>query len=255
MIYDIQKASILKRISAWLLDSILICILAVGFMFVFSWITGLDKYSTQWQQTTEKWAKEYNVDFNITEEQYNKLTEAEKANWDAAYDKVEKELSENKSRSMTLSLLVVCLIIGLLLAFVILNFILPLVFKNGRTVGMKVFNLGVVFTNSVRINTFALFVRSILGQYTLETMVPVFIVLMIALGLPVGFVGLVVLVGLLILQLVLVIATKTNSVVHDVISNTVVVDMSLQMIFDNYDALISYKEEVAQAAADKAEYK
>lgn len=254
MIYDIQKASILKRISAWLLDFILICILAVGFMFLLSWITGLDKYSTQWQQTTEKWAKEYNVDFNITEEQYNKFTDAEKANWDAAYDKVEQELSQNKSRSMTLSLLVVCLIIGLLLSFVILNFIVPLALKNGRTVGMKVFNLGVVFTNGVRINTFALFVRSILGQYTLETMVPVFIVIMVVLGLPVGFVGLVVLVGLAILQLVLVIATKTRSLVHDIISNTVIVDMASQMIFENYDALVSYKEEVAKASAEKSEY-
>ncbi len=254
MIYDIQKASILKRISAWLLDFILICILATGFMFLLSWITGLDNYSEQWQQTAEKWANEYNVDFNITEEQYNELTQDEQNNWDEAYNKLEEELSENKSRSMTLSLMLLCLTLGLLLSFVILNFVLPLVFKNGRTIGMKVFNLGVVFHNGVRINTFALFVRSILGQYTLETMVPVFIVLMMLLGLPVGVVGLVVLGGLAILQLVLVIATKNRTLVHDIISSTVVVDMALQMIFDNYDELVSYKEQLAQEAAEKSKY-
>ena len=36
MIYDLQRASMLKRISAWLLDAILLCIIATLMAFLLS---------------------------------------------------------------------------------------------------------------------------------------------------------------------------------------------------------------------------
>ena len=40
MIYDLQKASMWKRVSAWLFDTILLSIVAVGFAFLLSTILG-----------------------------------------------------------------------------------------------------------------------------------------------------------------------------------------------------------------------
>ena len=37
------------------------------------------------------------------------------------------------------------------------------------------------------------------------------------------------------------IATKTNSTIHDILAKTVVVDLSSQMIFDSEEAMIDYK--------------
>lgn len=254
MIYDIQNASILKRISAFLLDFILMCILAVGFYSLLALATNLEGYSNQLKEIYDRYETQYGVKFDeMTSEKYEKLTEAERANFDEAYDALSKELSETKATSMFYSLKLVCVSVGLLLSFLILEFLLPLLLKNGQTVGMKVFGLGVVFTNSVRVNTFAMFVRSILGKFTLETMVPFLVVWMLLFEV-LGIVGLIVLLALAILQIVLFASTKTRSLIHDVISNTVIVDINCQMIFDNYDELVSYKQQLAQEEAEKAKY-
>lgn len=115
------------------------------------------------------------------------------------------------------------------------------------------FNIGVVFGNGVRVTPFAMFVRAILGKYTIETMVPVLIVVCIMFNI-MGIVGLIVLVALALLQIVLVIATKTNSFIHDLLANTVVVDMATQMIFDNYDSLVDYKAEVSRQQSEQQNY-
>ena len=47
MIYDLQRASMWKRISAWLLDAILLCIVATLMAFLLSTALNYDKYSAQ----------------------------------------------------------------------------------------------------------------------------------------------------------------------------------------------------------------
>lgn len=47
MVYDLQKASLWKRIAAWMFDGILTCILAVGFGVLLSVLLGYDGYSEQ----------------------------------------------------------------------------------------------------------------------------------------------------------------------------------------------------------------
>jgi hypothetical protein len=56
------------------------------------------------------------------------------------------------------------------------------------------------------------------------------------------------------MQIVLIIATKNNSLIHDIVSSTVTVDMSTQMIFATYDDLLTYKQDVAKREADKKAY-
>ena len=46
MIFDLQKASMWKRISAFLFDIILLVIAVVGFAFLISCIVGFDKHNT-----------------------------------------------------------------------------------------------------------------------------------------------------------------------------------------------------------------
>ena len=42
MEFDIQKANTLKRVSAFILDFILLCVLAVGFAAFISWVSDFD---------------------------------------------------------------------------------------------------------------------------------------------------------------------------------------------------------------------
>ena len=58
MIYDLQKASPLKRASAWLLDIILLVILACGIGMVLSAALNYDQHSQTLAACYEKYEKE-----------------------------------------------------------------------------------------------------------------------------------------------------------------------------------------------------
>ena len=254
MIYDIQKASLLKRFSAFLLDFILLCVLTSGFAFLLAWITGIDNYTETIQSYYEEYGEKYGVDFNISVEDYDNLTQEEKDLYQEAYSAIFNENPDAvKAYNMSIALPMLITTISVLLSYVVFEFIIPLCLKNGQTVGKKVFGLGVVFTNSVRISNFALFVRAILGKYTIETMFPVLLI-MLVLYQQMGILAFILVAALFILQVVLLIVTKTNSFVHDTLANTVVVDMQSQMIFDSTASLISYKEEMSKLEAEKKEY-
>lgn len=255
MIYDVQKASLLKRFSAFLLDFILIIVLASGFAFLLSWITKIDSYTETLQGYFKEYEERYGVDFDISAKDYNELTQERKDYYQEVYGKIFSENPDaSKAYSMSRALPLLITTISLLLSYLVFEFIIPLCLKNGQTVGKKVFGLGVVFNNSVRVTNFALFSRAIFGKYTIETMFPLMLVMLVFYWQMNVIVAFALIAALLILQIVLLFATKTRSFIHDVLASTVVVDMSSQMIFQSTDELIAYQEEVSRQQAEKKEY-
>ena len=197
MIYDVQKAGVLKRFSAFLLDFILLCVLAAGFAFLLAWITQVDKYTDTLHGYYEQYGQKYGVNFEISAEDYNKLTDEQKQLYQDAYSAIFMENHDAfKAYRMSIMLPILITTISILLSYIILEFVVPLCLKNGQTVGKKVFSLGVVFNNSVRISTFALFVRTILGKYTIGTMFPLMLI-MLMLYQRMGAISVLVLIGAL----------------------------------------------------------
>ena len=241
--YTIQKAGIWKRISAAMLDAIMIITLAIALILFISWVTGYDKYSNNLNSLYDKYEEEYGVDFHAS---YDELTDEEKEKYDEAYKALSEDNEVLYTYNMIMNLTIMMVTISLFVSFLVFEFILPLIFKGGRTLGKKIFGIGVMQVNSVQINHFALFVRGILGKYTIETMVPVLLVLLIYFG-SIGIVGLIVIILLLILQIVLIIVTKTNSLIHDVLASTVTIDYNSQTIF----ASLAEKEEIERAKAEE----
>ena len=152
--------------------------------------------------------------------------------------------------NMIMRLIFTILSVSVLIGYVIMEFIVPIFFKNGQTLGKKAFGLAVMHTNGVRLRGQAHFVRTIIGKCLIETLVPVYFVLMILFG-SLGFVGIVALVLLLGLQIFVLAYTKTRSAIHDLVADTVVVDMASQMIFENADELIAYKTKIHEEMANK----
>ena len=66
---------------------------------------------------------------------------------------------------------------------------------------------------------------------------------MIALN-SIGVISIVVLLALAIAQVVCLIVTRTNSLLHDVLAGTVAVDMESQRIFENREELIEYTKKL-----------
>ena len=92
MIYDLQKANIWKRISAWLFDLILFGIAVVGAAFVLSAVLQYDSYTQQIQKTYEEYETRYGITLDITAEEYEKLT----AEQTALYEQALKDLSADE---------------------------------------------------------------------------------------------------------------------------------------------------------------
>lgn len=252
MSISLQKGSFWKRISAYLFDLILTVIVTVGVATAVSAIVKYDNYSKELETHYTKYETLYNTDFDMTEEDYNALSETEKANYQAASEAFGNDQAVKAVYAKMFSLTLVILSVSLFVSITLIYFVVPLLFKNGQTLGKKIFGLAVMRTNCVKLTNPILFVRSILGLYTIETMVPVLIVTMIYFGV-MGIVGTMTLFLLLGLQVVVMAVTQTNSSIHDLLSDTVVVDMSSQEIFESQEELIAYKEAMQAREAAKAE--
>ena len=266
MIYDLQKASLLKRFMAFLLDLILLVILVTGFMWIISSITNYDSYSNAMSDEIAKIEESFGIPaitekHNVTLDDFSLMDEGEKSSLPKeVVDTMEeciKAINSNPIISdayitmMGLTLLMFSL--SFLLAFVILELIIPSIFKNGQTVGKKIFSLAVMRIDGVRVTPLIMFVRSILGKYTVETMIPVVIILMIFYGVGGGLMLLIIPL-ILIFEIVLLIATKTNSMIHDVLSSTVLVDLQSQMIFDSVEAKEEYRLRIHNEEVKNAKY-
>ena len=257
MIYDLQKGSLLKRASAFLLDGIL----AVGFAFGRSAIFNYNGYISVYSEGIDRYAAQYGVDFEgiATQADYEALTEAERQNYDAAVDAMNSDGEILGALNAIVRLILMLVSVSLFLAFMIIEFMFPLIFKNGQTPGKKIFGLAVMRTNGVRIRGISLFVRTFIGKYVVETMIPVLVGMMMifnAIGIMAspGIYGLILVLLILLAQIALVAMTKTNSMIHDIVSDCVVVDLNSQMIFESEKKMIEYKTEKAAEEAARSPY-
>jgi len=253
MVYDLQKAGLWKRIAAWLFDVILTGILAVGFGLLLSWLLGYDGYSAALEQAYDRYEAEYGVVFDISQEEYLAMPDEAQQNYDAAYAALIADAPAMHSYQMTINLSLVITSVGILLAVLLWEFLIPLWLGNGQTPGKKIFSLCLVRNDGMKLNTMQLFVRSILGKYTVETMVPVFILMMVFGGI-VGMSGTLCLLVLAVAQVLCLILTQNNCAIHDLLAGTVVVDITSQMIFRTTEDLIAFKKQVAADQAARQPY-
>ena len=82
--------------------------------------------------------------------------------------------------------------------------------RKKKHIGKKIFGIGVMHNNGVRIDAVALFVRTFLGKYTIETMVPAMMILMIFFNI-LGWIALLVIGLLVVLEVVVFVVSKTKA--------------------------------------------
>ena len=255
MITDIQKASLLKRIAAGIFDGILLCILAVGFAWLLTSAMDYDGNSAKLMDAKQRYEQQYGVSFDITQEEYEALPELQRANYDTASKACNADPDVQATFSTLYNIILLSITFGILLAIVVIEFLIPLILKNGQTVGKKIFSIGLIRVDGVQLTTLQLFVRSILGKFTVEIMIPVYLILMMFFGMPVGSIGVIVIGAILLIQVVLLIVTRTNSLIHDTMAGTVAVDIASQMIFRTTNDLIAYKTKIHAEQAARSNYK
>lgn len=252
MDYSLQKASIWKRAAAWLLDAILVCILATGFGFLLSSLLDYDSYNRTLNDGYSHYEELYGVSFEISYEEHEALSSDARQNWDNAYNALIADEDVMYAYSMVINLTMIIVTIGILLGVLVLEFAVPLFLGNGQTLGKKMFGICLMRTDGVRINSLQLLTRTLLGKYTVETMIPVFSVLMLYLrG---AGIGIIILGALAVAQLVCLCVTRTNSALHDLMAGTVAVDKLSQQIFESQAQLIEHQKKLAAEKAARQTY-
>jgi len=253
MIFDLQKASMWKRVSAALLDAIVLVIAIVGLAFVFSTVFNYDSYNNALNQAYATYEQEFGVTFELTAEQFETMSAEEMQKYEAAYNALIADSDAMYAYNMVFNLTLTIATLSILAAYLILEFFVPGVFGNGQTIGKKIFAIAVMRTDSVKVTPPLVFIRTVLGKFTIETMIPVLIFVMISFN-SIGVVGVLILAAILILEIALMIATHTNSMIHDVLAKTVVVDMASQMIFDSEEDMLAYKKKVHEEHVARQAY-
>ena len=227
--------------SALLLDFIILLILTTGFAFVISLITNYSYYDEEHHKCYEQYEEEYGCKIDISSSEYEALSEEEQQKYQDMFAALNADENVLYFYNTTINLTMVIVSIGVFLAVLIAEFVVPLFLKNGQTLGKKIFAIGVVKNNSVRITHLQLFIRSILGKYAIELMVPILLTILILVGHG-NLIIILLLLGILIFQTMLCIFTKNRQPIHDILAYTVVVDMQTQMIFDSEEQLLEYKK-------------
>lgn len=242
-----------KRISAFLFDLILLSIVSVLFAWVLSQVLGYDGYQQRLDEAYTRVGEEYGIDLRMPLAEYNALDDAGRATLNAAYDALSADTEANRTYSMLIQLTILISSIAILLGYLTMEFAVPLKLGDGRTLGKKVFGLAVMQNDGVRLRAVGLFIRTVLGKYAVETMIPVIILMMVFWG-TIGVMGPIVLFAILAVEAAVMVGTKTNAMIHDLLAATVVVDYASQMIFDTREDLIRYKEKIHAEMAAKQEY-
>lgn len=253
MMLDLQKASLLKRASAYLLDLILLLVVIVGFAAILSSALNYDRYSEQLNDHYARYEATYDIEFNLSTEEYDAMTDEERERYETAYNALISDEAAMHTYNMLVNLTLVITSISILLSYLALEFFVPLKLGNGQTLGKKIFGIALMRTGGVKINAVSLFIRTILGKYTIETMIPVLISILIFFG-AMGVIGLAILALLLIVQVVLLFANRRHAVIHDLLADTVAVDMASQMIFETEADLLAYKQKLHSEKAARQSY-
>lgn len=251
---QLQKASISKRIAAAMLDFMLLVIIVTGAVAIFSSVLDLGKYAAIIDARQEHFETVYNVKFDITAEDFEKLTEDQQKKFDEAYRALTDDNDFMHAYTMQINLILLITTFSILLGILVVEFFIPLWLKNGQTVGKKVFSLGLIREDGVQLTTLQLFIRSILGKFTIETMLPVCIIITVFLN-TANILSLAILAALLFGQIISLIVTKTNAAIHDLLARTVVIDLPSQHIFRSSEELLAYTKKIHAERAIRSDYK
>lgn len=253
--YDFQKASIWKRISAALFDFILLSIVVTGVACLISLAINYDAQAEKMEALYTTYETKYGMtaaEIKFSDD-YNKLSEEKKAIYDAAKEALEKDEDFQKEfpklATTIFNYTLIIISFSILIGFLIVEFLFPLIFKNGQTLGKKIFGVAVMREDGVKVTPILMFIRTILGKYTIETMILVFILVMLSFGMG-GIVALAVAAIILIMQLILLLATKARTPIHDKLAHTVTVDFATQMIFDTKEEMMAYQKRIHEEQAE-----
>lgn len=246
---DVQRAPYSKRLFAFLADVILAGIITAGLYFLLSAAFNVDSYTNRYKEIIAGYERDYGVSFKTTAEEYAKMTEDEKENYKNAVDAANNDKDANDAIVTSYTLSFIIFASGIVLSTVILDFMIPIFTKDGRSLGKLLFGLGVMRRGCTKISTPVLFVRNVIGKGVFEAALPAVIILTVFNNVT-GIFGVILLVIFLIAEIFSLIKSGGSSMLHDVLADTVVIDWASQRIFKTVAERDEFIKESEKQAAE-----
>lgn len=238
MEFDFQRASLMKRVPAWMFDMILLMTLAAGLIAALAALLNIDTDINNLETIVAEYEQEYGIELTTEDEEELKLLN----------DALNEDQEAVKALEMVVSKIMIIVSLGILGAFLLLEFLVPILLKNGQTLGKKIFGVALMREDGVKVTTFMMFTRTVLGKYTVETMLPLlFLMVFMSSG------GIIVFLAMLLVELLIPVLSKNKACIHDRMACTVAVDLSSQMIFNSAEEMEAYHESIRVNKASDGE--
>lgn len=225
---EIKKAGLVKRGIAALVDLILIAALCIGVGFVVSPMTNYDEKMQEYEELIDEYTEKYGIDTELTQEQFDKMTEEERDAYNKRVEEANAALNEDEDalelRYDIIVLFLFNVTVGILVAYLALDFAVPLLFGNGQTIGKKLFGIGIVSFSGNRINIIQLLVNSGIKGVSLWLVPAMYCFALMDLGVSVVHVRYAIAL-LCLINIICFLATKNRLWLHNAISRTVCADV------------------------------
>ena len=237
-IYTPKPAKIVKRFAAWVVDIILIIILWTGVSTITSAVYNYDHYV---EVVTEKYV-EYNIaTYDEEKKEYILVDIANDKNAQENYSLLVKDQEYVEAYQKANRGQIIILSSGLFVSLLVFEFVLPLCLKHGRTIGMRFFAIGYVTDDDIDIGFKQILVRFLFGKFILLGFVPLTGFLLFSMGSGYGGIGLILLVGVPILNLILSVITPEKRGIHDYIARVKPIDNDCQIYVKSIEELNKLK--------------
>ncbi len=232
LVYKPKYAKYILRIAAFVLDFILFLVLLTGVLFLLMKIFNFDYY------------------YNILDDEYKRIgykiyDEASKSyhyisenapNFNEVIEKY-KNSEIIKEYSYKVNRLVLNVpIISIFISMLVFELIIPLIFRNGQTIGMKCFHIALLSKSNIKIKPIQVFIRFLFGKTILMAIIPymcLFYSLFNATG---GLFGTIIIALIYIINIVLLFKGNHASL-SDVIASVYPVDSQQTIFYDNEEEL------------------
>lgn len=247
---DFHKAKPIKRLAAYLIDLILLVAITAGVAVGMFAKMDYKSYEEKFEASCEKYGQQFGVDLSASRADQAELSEAEQEKYMAAWEALNADEEAMDAVKQKLRIELVSAMVGLLVGYVILEIMVPLILKNGQTVGKKIMNLCVMHKYHVRVGFMQIIYRTILGKYFIETLIPVAMLILSDYGV-LGMTASLVLGIIAMVQGFIVMMSQANCGIHDKLFNTVVADFKKQHIFDTWNDRFDFEEAYEKEMAER----
>lgn len=247
---DFHKAKPIKRLAAYVIDLILLVAITAGVWYAIYSATDYNACDKEFQSYIDQYAQKHGVDLNIPSNEIQNYPEEVQKKYNEALLDLNDDKQAMSVYAQKAKINLLAAMVGLFAAYVILEVMIPLIFKNGQTVGKKIMGLCVMHKYHVRVGFMQIIYRSILGKYFIETLIPVEMLILKNYGV-LGTTASLIMAIIAMTQGFIVLMSQANCGIHDKLFNTVVADFKKQHIFDNWDERFDFEEAYEKEMAER----